>query len=168
MEELKDLDSPDAQFQPITLEGLHDLYDEVEDPKLFGWTPPIHKLISPQSLPDAPYPELKCETFKVIAYLDQERPLSEPKWIKMGNVEEWLEELFGPVKDGKGLGWRGKFEILDPEPVCISETPLISVFHIEPSLTNFFNMLSLPSLVGIFYRLSLRRRRSKPCSTAGR
>jgi hypothetical protein len=141
MEEMKDLDSPDAQFQPITLEGLHDLYDDVTDPASFGWTPPIHNLVASTSPADAPYPEMKTETFKVIAYLDQERPLSEPKWIKTGNVEEWLGEIFGPLEGGKGLGWRGKFEILDPEPVRFD---LPFAFHrlFPPSLPFKVSMLT--------------------------
>lgn len=113
------LDEETETFRPVDLEGLDDMWDGVTDPTA-GWTPPIHQFITPNSDPEAAYPELRCDTFKIIAYLDQEKPLSEPKWIKTGNVEDWLNDIFGaPGKKagGKGLAWRGKFEILDPEQV---------------------------------------------------
>lgn len=111
------LDEETETFKSVDLEMLDDMWDGVEDNSA-GWTPPIHKLISPDSDKAAPYPSLESETFKIIAYLDQEKPLSEPKWIKTGNVEDWLNDIFGPAKEGgKGTAWRGKFEILDPETV---------------------------------------------------
>jgi 20S proteasome subunit alpha 6 len=115
---MEQLDEETDMFQPVTFETLDDMWEGVSDPSA-GWTPPVHKLIAADSDPAAPYPSLRCETFKIVAYLDQDRPLSEPKWVRTGHVEDWLNDLFGRMKVGnkKVSSWRGKFEILDPEPV---------------------------------------------------
>lgn len=55
------------------------------------------------------------------AYLDRNKPLSEPKWVRTGDIEDWLTAVFaskpsdGP--DGRGA-WAGKIEVTDPDPVC--------------------------------------------------
>lgn len=126
------LDEETETFKPVNFEILDDMWDGVEDP-CAGWTPPIHRLITVDSDLAATYPALKCETFKIIAYLDQERPLSEPKWVRTGNVEDWLNELFGRMKvDNKKVSnWRGKFEILDPEPVSFFSYLLSTCAHLD-------------------------------------
>ncbi|CED82438.1 hypothetical protein [Phaffia rhodozyma] len=118
------LEEETDHFQPVVLDTLEDMWDEVEDP-CAGWTPPIHKLISPDSPQSAQFPTLKTDTFKLIAYLDQEKPLSEPKWVKAGKAEEFLLDTFGPSSKGHAKDWRGhKFEVLDPE-----EAPLAPTIH---------------------------------------
>lgn len=53
-------------------------------------------------------------------YLDRARPLSEPKWVKSGDVQEWLNSMFGRMfwiaRDAAG-GWEKKIEVVDPDPV---------------------------------------------------
>ena len=58
----------------------------------------------------------------LIAYLDKERPLSEPRWVKTGDVQEWLKSMFGRmfwVAGEAADGWEKKLEVVDPDPVRI-------------------------------------------------
>lgn len=55
----------------------------------------------------------------LIVYLDTERPLSEPKWVKSGDVQEWLKSIFGRmfwVAGAAADGWEKKIEVTDPDP----------------------------------------------------
>ena len=57
----------------------------------------------------------------LIAHLDTDRPLSEPKWVKSGDVQEWLKSMFGRmfwVAGDAADGWERKIEVVDPDPVC--------------------------------------------------
>lgn len=54
------------------------------------------------------------------AYLDKERPLSEPRWVKTGDVQDWLKSMFGRmfwVAGEAADGWEKKIEVADPDPV---------------------------------------------------
>lgn len=56
----------------------------------------------------------------LIVYLDTERPLSEPKWVKSGDVQEWLKSIFGRmfwVAGEAADGWEKKIHVVDPDPV---------------------------------------------------
>jgi hypothetical protein len=53
-------------------------------------------------------------------YLDTEKPLSEPKWVKSGDVQEWLKSMFGRmfwVAGDAADGWEKRIEVVDPDPV---------------------------------------------------
>ncbi len=54
------------------------------------------------------------------AYLDRIKPLSEPKWVRTGDIEEWLSAVFNS-RATKGPEarevWSGKIEVTDPDPV---------------------------------------------------
>jgi len=50
-------------------------------------------------------------------YLNKKRPLSEPKWCRTNSADEWLYEQFGVKKAGGEGGWKGKLEVVDPDPV---------------------------------------------------
>jgi len=55
----------------------------------------------------------------LIAHLDRERPLSEPRWVKTGDVQEWLKSMFGRmfwVAGDAADGWERKIEVVDPDP----------------------------------------------------
>lgn len=55
----------------------------------------------------------------LIVYLDTDRPLSEPKWVKSGDVQEWLKSIFGRmfwVTGDAADGWEKKIEVTDPDP----------------------------------------------------
>ena len=64
------------------------------------------------------------------AYLDKDRPLSEPRWVKTGDVQDWLKSMFGRMfwaaGDAAEAGWEKKIEVVDPDPVrpvlCIALT----------------------------------------------
>ena len=56
----------------------------------------------------------------MFVHLDKERPLSEPKWVKTGDVQEWLKSMFGRmfwVAGEAADGWEKKLEVVDPDPV---------------------------------------------------
>jgi len=56
---------------------------------------------------------------RLTLYLDKEKPLSEPKWVKSGDIEEWLKSIFGTLKmtDSKDYAaWNGKIVVVDPDP----------------------------------------------------
>jgi len=53
-------------------------------------------------------------------YLDTARPLSEPKWAKSGDIQEWLKSMFGRmfwVAGDAAEGWEKKIHVVDPDPV---------------------------------------------------
>ncbi|KIY45862.1 hypothetical protein FISHEDRAFT_48513 [Fistulina hepatica ATCC 64428] len=55
----------------------------------------------------------------MIGYMDTERPLSEPKWAKTGDVHEWLKSMFGGrfwVAGDAAEGWEKKITVMDPDP----------------------------------------------------
>ncbi|KAH7931368.1 hypothetical protein BV22DRAFT_1124290 [Leucogyrophana mollusca] len=55
----------------------------------------------------------------LIIHLDTDRPLSEPKWVKSGDVQEWLKSMFGRmfwVAGDAADGWEKKIEVVDPDP----------------------------------------------------
>lgn len=57
---------------------------------------------------------------KLFVYLDTVRPLSEPKWAKTGDVQDWLKSMFGRmfwVAGDAAEGWERKIQIADPDPV---------------------------------------------------
>ncbi|KAF8267094.1 hypothetical protein EI94DRAFT_1771950 [Lactarius quietus] len=46
-------------------------------------------------------------------------PLSEPKWVKSGDVQEWLKSMFGRmfwVTGDTADGWEKKIQVVDPDP----------------------------------------------------
>lgn len=62
----------------------------------------------------------------LVAYLDKDRPLSEPRWVKTGDVQDWMKSMFGRmfwVAGEAADGWETKIEVVDPDPVrdlCLS------------------------------------------------
>ncbi|KAH9950080.1 hypothetical protein B0H21DRAFT_724715 [Amylocystis lapponica] len=55
----------------------------------------------------------------LVVHLDRERPLSEPRWVKTGDVQEWLKSMFGRmfwVAGDAADGWERKIEVVDPDP----------------------------------------------------
>lgn len=56
----------------------------------------------------------------LVAHLDKDRPLSEPRWVKSGDVQDWLRSMFGRMFWAAGDaadGWEKKIEVVDPDPV---------------------------------------------------
>ncbi|CAE7175379.1 unnamed protein product [Rhizoctonia solani] len=54
----------------------------------------------------------------IVVHLDREKPLTETKWVKTGDLEEWLSNEFGPLRpDPSGrANWSGKIHVADPDP----------------------------------------------------
>ncbi|KAI0257755.1 hypothetical protein BC834DRAFT_976986 [Gloeopeniophorella convolvens] len=55
----------------------------------------------------------------LLVHLNTERPLSGPKWIKSGDVQDWLKSTFGHmfwVVGDAAEGWEKKIEVADPDP----------------------------------------------------
>jgi 20S proteasome subunit alpha 6 len=64
-------------------------------------------------------------TVTLLLYLDTGRPLSEPKWAKTGDVQEWLRSMFGRmfwVAGEAAEGWEKKIHVVDPDPVRLSHS----------------------------------------------
>ncbi|KAF8076080.1 hypothetical protein FPV67DRAFT_1776672 [Lyophyllum atratum] len=103
----------DDGLKGILVEGLSDLSksylplqtireESESDPTL----PPFSKVSIPSTL-----------TLHV--YLDTARPLSEPKWAKSGDIQEWLKSMFGRmfwVAGDAAEGWEKKIQVVDPDP----------------------------------------------------
>lgn len=67
---------------------------------------------------------------RMTLYLDKEKPLSEPKWVKTGDIEDWLKSIFGSIKmeDSKAHAtWNGKITIADPDPVSLQASDMCYV-----------------------------------------
>ena len=56
------------------------------------------------------------QTVDLIAYLDRNKPLSEPKWVRTGDVEDLLHSVFSKNIQGRAA-WANKVEVVDPDPV---------------------------------------------------
>ncbi|KAF8211443.1 hypothetical protein K438DRAFT_1568235 [Mycena galopus ATCC 62051] len=55
----------------------------------------------------------------LIVHLDTVRPLSEPKWVKTGDIPEWLKSLFGRMfwfAGDAAESWEKKIIVSDPDP----------------------------------------------------
>ncbi|KAJ6599369.1 hypothetical protein DFH09DRAFT_1271908 [Mycena vulgaris] len=55
----------------------------------------------------------------LLVYLDTARPLSEPKWVKTGDIPEWLKSLFGRMfwfAGDAAESWEKKIVVSDPDP----------------------------------------------------
>ncbi|KAJ2935427.1 hypothetical protein H1R20_g1667, partial [Candolleomyces eurysporus] len=64
-----------------------------------------------------PFPKLSLPTsVRLVAHLDVARPLSEPKWAKSGDVQEWLRSMLGSKSDESSEGWEKKIQVMDPDP----------------------------------------------------
>ena len=68
---------------------------------------------------------------QLVLYLDKEKPLSEPRLVKTGDVQEWLRSMFGRmfwVAGDAADGWEKRVEVVDPDPVRIFFLALILLF----------------------------------------
>lgn len=101
--------------------------------------PPLHRLlVVPPSAyssthntadPDAPPrvpSSLNRQTITVTAKLDRANPLTEARWVKTGEIDNWILSLGitngADPKDAKKLSeWRGKIKVVDPDPVRFPE-----------------------------------------------
>ena len=98
-------DSVDQRFVSFSREKLESTWSTTPTEPVT--VPPMHKLSSS----DTPEPLV------LIVYLNKKKPLSEPKWCRTNSADDWLIEQFGSRKAGSESGWKGKLEIVDPDPV---------------------------------------------------
>ncbi|KAJ3867650.1 hypothetical protein EV359DRAFT_33995 [Lentinula novae-zelandiae] len=107
--------NPDNTIQGILVEGLSDVTK--------SYVPlPFHE----KSEPDGSDPTLPpfindsaSTTLTLIAHLDTKRPLSEPRWVRTGDIQEWLRSMFGRmfwVAGDAADGWEKKITVMDPDP----------------------------------------------------
>ncbi|KAF7313545.1 Proteasome endopeptidase complex [Mycena chlorophos] len=97
--------------------GLKGVYMET----LSDVTKSYHQIESTTSSSDFPpfsqaTPPLPVTLF---IYLDTVRPLSEPKWVKTGDIPEWLKSLFGRMfwfAGDAAESWEKKIVVSDPDP----------------------------------------------------
>lgn len=103
----------DDGLKGILLEGLSDATKSYlpletlnEAPESDCTLPPFSKTTIPSSL-------------TMLVHLDTARPLSEPKWAKSGDIQEWLKSMFGRmfwVAGEAAEGWEKKIQVVDPDP----------------------------------------------------
>jgi len=53
----------------------------------------------------------------LVIHLDTEKPIPEAKWVKTGDVHEWVRSTFGRIFSDASEGWEKKIVIQDPDPV---------------------------------------------------
>ena len=53
----------------------------------------------------------------LVIHLDTEKPIPEAKWVKTGDIHEWVRSTFGRIFSGAGEGWEKKIVVQDPDPV---------------------------------------------------
>jgi hypothetical protein len=76
---------------------------------------------------EAPFPPLDMLTtsetadeIELTAFLDTGNRLSEPKWVKSGHLEDWINSIKSRETAGEAeenWRWRKKLEVVDPDVV---------------------------------------------------
>ncbi|KAJ2915012.1 hypothetical protein MD484_g5387, partial [Candolleomyces efflorescens] len=93
------------------------LVETLSEAKSYAALPNIleHTSEADQTVP--PFSKLSLPTsVRLVAHLDVARPLSEPKWAKSGDVQEWLRSMLGSKSDESSEGWEKKIQVVDPDP----------------------------------------------------
>ena len=96
----------------------------------------------------------------LVVYLDTARPLSEPKWAKNGDVQDWLKSMFGRmfwVAGEAAEGWEKKIHVVDPDPVWF--------IYIKLSTLHLMFVLAADNLDSsgwLVYKLPCRRTERTP------
>jgi 20S proteasome subunit alpha 6 len=102
------------------------------------------EILTPAAEADTTIPPFSTVTMPcdvtLVVHLDKERPLSEARWVKTGDIQEWLKSLLGRmfwVAGDAASGWEKKIDVVDPDPVC-------RLFYISstwiPFLISFFRL----------------------------
>ncbi|KAJ7774216.1 hypothetical protein DFH07DRAFT_901769 [Mycena maculata] len=96
-------------FKGILMETLSEVtksYNPIQSPTNSNDFPPFSQATTPLVI-------------TLIVYLDTARPLSEPKWVKTGDIPEWLKSLFGRMfwfAGDAAESWEKKIIVSDPDP----------------------------------------------------
>ena len=69
---------------------------------------------------DPMFPPLLTAKFpsklSLVIHLDTEKPIPEAKWVKTGDVHEWVRSTFGRIFSDASVGWEKKIVVQDPDP----------------------------------------------------
>lgn len=101
--------------------------EEAEDNSI----PPFQRLVVPAEQREKEgLPQLSDQFMAIECALETKQPLTEARWVRNGNVEEWIEQTvsgaaFNPYKNfiakqqhlSARVGWHGKIQVVDPDPV---------------------------------------------------
>ncbi|KAK4049504.1 hypothetical protein OIO90_005455 [Microbotryomycetes sp. JL221] len=136
--------------------------------------PPLHHLLKEAELSNdgtvkheglAFTPGFKRDQITIVAHLDRANPLTEARWVKTGEVEQWIISLGltngqDPRKD-KLSEWRGKIAVVDPDaPPTIEHT--LKSWATSSTIGNFderkkfieIHMADIDNVVEILLRLT--------------
>lgn len=111
------LDDDSDDFIPLDISALREAWEKrkAEDKESDAddeLLPPLHRLrIAHDDV------EVKAETphkLTLSCQLDKSNPLQEARWVRSGEVDEWIEQN---TSSSGEAGWRGKIQVVDPEPV---------------------------------------------------
>ncbi|KAJ3743368.1 hypothetical protein DFH05DRAFT_1617961 [Lentinula detonsa] len=105
----------DDTIQGILMEGMSDVT------KSYVPLPFPEKTESDDLDPTLPpFPnDLTSTSLTLIAHLETKRPLSEPRWVRTGDIQDWLRSMFGRmfwVAGDAADGWEKKITVVDPDP----------------------------------------------------
>ncbi|EJD53922.1 hypothetical protein AURDEDRAFT_110617 [Auricularia subglabra TFB-10046 SS5] len=93
----------------IILEALVSAASQEYEP--LSWAISDDTLIPPFATFESP------SNITLVAYLDRDKPLSAPKWLKTGDLQEWLKVSLGKAAAIPGEdSWIGRIEVADPDP----------------------------------------------------
>jgi hypothetical protein len=84
--------------------------------------PPLHRLLVDLDVQDPRAIAFTSDSFTVAAHLDRVNPLTEARWVKTGEVDQYILSLgisngVDPKDSSKLSEWRNKIRIVDPDPV---------------------------------------------------
>jgi hypothetical protein len=126
-------------------------YDEDGEPLPLGTVdpllPPIHHLLTSDGASEAQRDSLvadfKQSHMRIVAHLDRANPLTEARWVKNGDIDNWITQMTqhskGDYNHPSDSLWRGKIHVSDPDPVS-----LYVAFSLVSSLHIFCLIVSLP------------------------
>lgn len=86
--------------------------------------PPIFRLLPVHNGPQEgmPFPATGADEVTITVFLDTLAPLTEAKWLKTGDVDEWLSTLQGFHQRQHEQTWHDKIEVVDPDPVSCDQS----------------------------------------------
>lgn len=105
--------------------------DGEDESQLDPLLPPLHRLlINSESATDstsAQATSFSHETITIVAQLDRLNPLTEARWVKTGDVDNWILSLgiangANPKDTDRLSEWRNKIKVVDPDPVRFAST----------------------------------------------
>ncbi|BGP32442.1 hypothetical protein JCM10296v2_004223 [Rhodotorula toruloides] len=83
--------------------------------------PPLHRLLRTSDTTTDSAATFSHDTITIVAQLDRLNPLTEARWVKTGDVDNWIVSLgissgANPKQTDKLSEWRNKIKVVDPDP----------------------------------------------------